>query len=57
MHRPSYLEKYRFNWETLNVMIGGMSALDTNSYLGKIDGKDSVENFLSGYGFDYNNPV
>lgn len=57
MQRPDYLSKYRFNWETLDVMIGGKSALDVNSYLGKVDGELDVVGFLKGYGFDYNDPV
>lgn len=57
MQRPEHFSKYRFNWETLDVMIGGKSALDVNSYLGKVEGKLDVVGFLSGYGFNYDDPV
>ncbi len=57
MNRPDYLQNYHFLWEVFDVMVGGKSALDANSYLGQLETKDDVVSFLSGYGFDYNDPV
>lgn len=52
MNRPDYLEKYQFDWETFDVMLGGKSALDAKKYLGHVSDRPSVEKFLKGYGFD-----
>ena len=57
MTRPDYLDKYTFDWETLDVMLSGKSALDAKKYLGSVRNKENVENFLKGYGFDPANPV
>jgi uncharacterized protein (TIGR04562 family) len=57
MQEQTYLKDLKFNWETLDVMIGGLSALDVNSYLGRIDTDDNVLNFIKGYGYDYDDPV
>jgi uncharacterized protein (TIGR04562 family) len=57
MQRSKHLSKYRFNWETLDVMVGGKSALDVNSYLGRVDGPLDIDAFLKGYGFEHNNPI
>lgn len=57
MNKLDYLSNYQLNWDSLDVLVGGKSALDVNSYLSRIDDKKSVENFLSGYGFDPNDPI
>ncbi|MFZ4713072.1 MAG: TIGR04552 family protein [Bacteriovoracaceae bacterium] len=57
IERPQYLEKYLFEWETLDVMLSGKSSLDAKRYLGSVKDKENVENFLKGYGFDPANPV
>jgi uncharacterized protein (TIGR04562 family) len=57
MQRPQYLDKYLFEWETLDVMLSGKSSLDAKRYLGSVKDKENVENFLKGYGFDPSNPV
>lgn len=57
MEHQSFLEKYLFEWDTLDVMLSGKSALDSKRYLGNISSKDNVEDFLQGYGFDVSDPI
>ena len=57
MDRPDYLAKYIFDWDSLDVVIGGRSALDSKFFLGPIVNDHTVEKFLVGYGLDRNNPV
>lgn len=55
--RPGYLENYRFNWETFDVVCSGQSSLDTTNYLSDLGDRDQVADFLYGYGFDISDPV
>lgn len=57
MKRPSYLSRYLFDWESLDVVVGGMSALDSKYFIGPMSDSASVERFLVGYGLDANDPV
>ncbi len=57
MKRPSYLEKYRVDWELFEVILGGKSALDAKSFLGTIKDLSSVESFLKHYGHDIHDPI
>ena len=57
MERPSYLQKYLFDWEILDVVIGGKSALDTKNFLGPMSSIEQVNHFLKGYGLDPANHV
>ncbi len=52
MERPSYLHKYMFDWEMLDVVISGQSALDTKNFLGPMHSIEQVQQFLKGYGLD-----
>jgi uncharacterized protein (TIGR04562 family) len=52
MERPSYLHKYMFDWEMLDVVVGGRSALDTKNFLGPMSSIEQVQQFLKGYGLD-----
>lgn len=52
MERPSYLAKYMFDWEILDVVVGGKSALDTKNFLGPMSSIEQVNQFLKGYGLD-----
>jgi uncharacterized protein (TIGR04562 family) len=56
-NRPDFYSKYFFNWETLQVVCSGKSSLDARNYLTEIYDQDQVNHFLSGYGFDMNNPI
>ncbi len=55
--RPSYLDDYVFNWETLDVVCSGKSSLDAKNYLTELYDKTHVTSFLNGYGFNINDPV
>ena len=57
MERPSYLQKYMFDWEILDVVVGGKSALDTKNFLGPMSSIEQVNQFLKGYGLDPSNHV
>lgn len=57
MERPSYLSKYLFDWESLDVVIGGKSALDSKFFIGPMSNTEMVERFLVGYGLDANDTV
>ena len=52
MERPSYLQKYMFDWEIFDVVVGGKSALDTKNFLGPMSTIEQVNQFLKGYGYD-----
>ena len=52
MDRPEYLSKYMFDWELLDVIIGGRSALDTKYFIASLQNDDEVDNFLLNYGVD-----
>ena len=52
MERPSYLQKYMFDWEIFDVVVGGKSALDTKNFLGPMSSIEQVNQFLKGYGYD-----
>ncbi len=57
MERPSYLEKYLFDWDLLDVILGGHSALDSKFFMGPLYTTAEVNSFLKGYGLDPNDPI
>lgn len=57
MSRPDYINNYRFNWSTFDIMAGGTSSLDANNYFSAFDEKEEALNFLKGYGYDIGNPI
>ncbi len=57
MDRPTYLSKYLFDWELLDVVIGGKSALDSKFFVGQMYDIEQVNQFLKGYGLDASDPV
>ena len=57
MDRPEYLSKYMFDWELLDVIIGGRSALDTKYFIASLKSAEEVDNFLFNYGVDPKNPI
>lgn len=57
MNRPHYLSKYHFDWEMFDVILGGQSALDANTFLSPMNNKEEVYDFLEGYGFPQTDPV
>ena len=57
MDRPSYLNKYLFDWEIMDVIVGGKSAFDTKRFLVPMDNLDEVNDFLKAYGFNNNDHI
>lgn len=57
MDRPDYLESYKFNWETFDIIAGGTSSLDAKNYLSHFKTEEDAYQFLIGYGFDIKDPV
>lgn len=57
MERADFLESYKFNWETFDIMSSGASSLDAKSYLAHFKTKDDALNFLRGYGYDVSDPI
>ncbi|GAB4010208.1 MAG: hypothetical protein Fur0010_02290 [Bdellovibrio sp.] len=57
MNRPDYLSNYLFEWELLEVVLRGRSALDSKFFIGPISTIEEVESFLQGYGIDIQDPV
>lgn len=57
MDKPEYLENYKFNWETFDIIAGGKSSLDAKNYLSHFKDPENAEEFLVGYGFDVSDPV
>ena len=57
MSKPEYLNKYKFDWEMLDVVIGGKSALDAHHFFGANFDAASVGHFLKGYGISSNDPI
>lgn len=57
MGRPEYLSKYIFDWDSLKVVVGGKSALDSRFLGNRKFTTDSVASFLKAYGLDPNDPI
>ena len=57
MADQEYLEKYKFDWDMLNVVINGRSAFDSPSFLGEVINKKIDTSFLEGYGALNNDPI
>lgn len=57
MERPSYLQKYMFDWDSIEVVVSGRSALDSKTFLGPMSSIEQVHQFLKGYGLDPSDPV
>ena len=57
MERPSYLSNYLFDWDSMELILNGKSALDSKFFTGSMVDESEVQNFLSGYGLNYDDPV
>ncbi len=49
-------KKYDFQWEVLDIIIGGRSSIDTNQGFAIAD-MDDANLFISSYGYDLENPI
>jgi uncharacterized protein (TIGR04562 family) len=50
-------DSYKLSWEVLNVFMEGASPLEFHSFMGQLKDEDQVAPFLTGYGFDVENPI
>lgn len=57
MGTREYLENYVFDWSIFDVVMGGVSTLDSNFVFSRVTDKDQVTDFLKGYGPDPTDPV
>jgi len=57
MRRPGYIDSYKFNWETLDIMASGTSSLDAKNYLSHFKNREEAYRFLFGYGYDLYDPI
>jgi uncharacterized protein (TIGR04562 family) len=57
MERPSYLQKYLFDWDVFDVVVGGKSALDSKNFIVPMSTELQVTEFLKGYGLDMSDAV
>ena len=57
MSKPEYLNKYKFDWEMLDVVIGGKSALDAHHFFGAGFDSERIGLFLKGYGISGKDPI
>ena len=57
MEDLGYLSKYLFDWEAMDLVIGGKSALDSKFFVGPVIDEEQSKRFLLGYGLDYDDPV
>lgn len=56
MNEQSF-DAYKLSWEVLNVFMEGASPLEFQSFIGQLKNEDQVAPFLTGYGFDLDNPI
>lgn len=52
MKRPEYLRNYMFDWDLLDVVLGGKSSIDSKYFIDSIVNEEEVNDFLIGYGFN-----
>ena len=57
MKRLDYLSRYMFEWELLEVILEGKSALDSSFFISPLSHDDAIDAFLREYGLDPNDPV
>lgn len=57
MKRPEYLNKYLFDWEIIDLVVGGKSSLDSKSFVAPLASDDQIVHFLEAYGFSQDDPV
>lgn len=53
---PEIRKKYEFNWQIMDVIVSGKSALDSARGL-NLKSQDEIARFLECYGYDLENPI
>ncbi|MGE4231870.1 MAG: TIGR04552 family protein [Bacteriovoracia bacterium] len=51
-----FLQRYEFDWELLDVIVGGKSAIDSRNHL-RARSSEDIESFMDCYGYDLSNPI
>ncbi len=54
--KPDVIKKYEFDWQVLDVIIGGKSAIDSATNL-QLKSTEEAARFLECYGYDLENPI
>ena len=57
MEKPNYLSKYLFDWEAMELVLGGRSALDSRLFVGPNFQDEQIRRFLLGYGLEPDDTV
>jgi uncharacterized protein (TIGR04562 family) len=57
LKRPEYIDQYYFDWDLFDVMLGGVSAMDSEFFISTRFDLNTVDEFLKGYGLTTKNPV
>ena len=57
MEKPNYLSKHLFDWEAMELVLGGRSALDSELFVGSNFQDEQIRRFLLGYGLDPDDTV
>jgi len=52
-----YLNKYIYDWDFFNIMIGGESSLDTPNFIPHLSNIDQITEFIKSYGIDITDSV
>ena len=57
MKRPDYINRYLFDWNLFDMVLGGKSAFDSKSFVSSLTTPSQIHDFLQAYGFDQSDPV
>ena len=57
MKHPDYLSQYMFEWDLLEIILQGKSALDSPFFVGPIRHAHLIDDFLKEYGLNPDDPV
>ncbi len=57
LKRPEYIDRHYFDWELMDVILGGVSAMDSDFFINTKFDFETVGEFLKGYGLSTSNPV
>ena len=57
MKRPGYINRYLFDWDLMEVVLGKKSAFDSKSFVSPLTDSGQIHMFLEAYGFDQGDPV